>query len=48
MRLPADVKYTYVVLIIIGGIAGFLAGVFFGITALSARFPARQCRRARR
>ena len=40
--LPADVKYTYVVLIIIGGIAGFLAGVFFGITALLCRPRLRQ------
>src|SRR3954447_19284913 len=31
---PADVQYTYVGFIIIGGIAGFLAGVAFAITGL--------------
>jgi hypothetical protein len=31
---PADVKYTYVTLTIIGSIAGFVAGIFFAITAL--------------
>jgi prolipoprotein diacylglyceryltransferase len=31
---PADVRYTYVVLTVIGGIAGFLGGIAFCITGL--------------
>ena len=31
---PADVGYTYVVFTVIGGIAGLLAGIAFGITGL--------------
>jgi hypothetical protein len=31
---PADVGYTYCVFSVIGGIAGLLAGIAFGITAL--------------
>ena len=31
---PLDVRYTYVVFTVIGGIAGMLAGIVFGITGL--------------
>jgi hypothetical protein len=33
---PADVGYTYAVFTVIGGIAGLLGGVAFGITGLLA------------
>jgi hypothetical protein len=31
---PADLRYTYTVFTILGGIAGFVAGLIFAITAL--------------
>ena len=31
---PLDVAYTYVVFTVIGGIAGLLAGIIFGVTGL--------------
>ncbi len=34
--LPADVGYTYILFTIFGGVAGFVTGVSFAITALVA------------
>jgi MFS family permease len=31
---PADVKHTYVVLIVIGAVAGYCVGILFAVTAL--------------
>jgi hypothetical protein len=34
---PADLAYEYTMFTVIGGIAGFLAAVVFGITGILAR-----------
>jgi hypothetical protein len=37
---PADVEYTYVVLTVIGGIAGLVAGLAFAVTYLDSAWSA--------